>query len=140
MTTSRSRSTRSSRRRGQRSTANFLPLLTAPHTRARRLSPETVKNALRIMVSGKYKVLIKTPATGYAQDHAISANMKFTDQQRRIKCAHAEHSTPGAPLVAHRRGGCRRIPTTVAKASQEERKHSTDAVDEVPARPTRAVL
>jgi cullin 1 len=69
------------------------------------LSPSVVKGNLRALCSGKFQILLKHPAKGYAPGHTISANRGFTSAQRRI-----------------------RIPNPATKTSQKERVKSQEAV------------
>jgi cullin 1 len=72
-----------------------------------KLTPDNMKQQLRSLASGKYKILVKSPADGYKPNHMIKPNKAFTSQQRRI-----------------------RLPTAATKVTTKERKVAQSAVTE----------
>lgn len=71
------------------------------------LDSDNMKRQLRSLVSGKFKLLLKKPFAGYANDHQIKVNTAFSHQQRRV-----------------------RIPNAVTKITAKERAVATGTVHE----------
>jgi hypothetical protein len=81
------------------------------------LSGEVVKQHLKILVNGKYKLLVKVPQDGYSTAHKIRVNAAFSDPQRRIRIPNV--------LKSKKAGEKEREATN--KAVSEDRKYSMDA-------------
>lgn len=71
------------------------------------LTPDVVKQQIRLLVKGKYQILMKKPSDGYKPDHRLRVNRNFTCPQRRI-----------------------RLPNAIQKTSQNEKAQSTKTVRE----------
>lgn len=79
------------------------------------LEPDNVKRQLRSMVSGKFKILKKTPETGYNIKHTLSVNKNFTHAQRKIRIPNAAARTSNKERQA------------AVKTVQEDRRHAIEA-------------
>ena len=79
------------------------------------LEPDTLKQQLKALVNGKYKLLIKQPTDGYAPSHTIRPHLAFTNPMRSIRI----------PNALRKVGGKDR--DTVSRAVAEDRKHAMEA-------------
>ena len=79
------------------------------------LEADSIKQQLKALVNGKYKLLIKQPTDGYAPTHVIRPNLHFTNPMRSIRIQSALRKV-GA-----------RDRDTVSRAVAEDRKHAMEA-------------
>jgi cullin 1 len=79
------------------------------------LPEEQMKAQLRSLVSGKFKLLIKTPADGYDVKHVVTANRGFTNPLRMIRVPNASNKVNNKERVA------------AQGAVDENRKHAVEA-------------
>jgi len=79
------------------------------------LAPNTMKRQLRSLVSGKFKILMKNPSSGYKTSHKMRVNKKFTHQQRKIHIPNVVMST-----TAKERGAAQ-------ETVKEDRRHAIEA-------------
>ena len=79
------------------------------------LEPDTIKQQLKALVNGKYKLLVKQPTDGYAATHIIRPNLHFTNPMRSIRIPSALRKVAGKDR------------DTVSRAVAEDRKHAMEA-------------
>lgn len=71
------------------------------------LAPDVMKQTLKSLVSGKFKILIKTPTEGYSTSHKMRVNHAFHSPQLRV-----------------------RIPNAIRKTTTKDRENASSAVHE----------
>lgn len=79
------------------------------------LQPDVIKQTLKSLVSGKVKILVKTPADGYATSHRMRVNLAFQSAQIRVRVPNAIRKTTTKDRE------------NASSAVQEDRKHAMEA-------------
>lgn len=80
-----------------------------------KMQPEVIKQVLKSLVSGKFKLLNKFPAEGYSVQHRMRVNPSFQSAQLRVRIPNAVRKT--TPKERE----------NAAQSVQDERKHAMEA-------------